>query len=134
MTKHTLRNALRNAVINETVTDLTQAICSRSTAEGDQNPGPGTGSFSLLAYADTELFHGRQNIALLKSEAERQLASELGDEPHHRIARIAEWLRAELESSYHLLEQAATPARTPDLAARTDPLEELGDSILKRDF
>ena len=29
----------------------------------------------------------RQNIALLKGEAERQLASELGDEPHHRSAR-----------------------------------------------
>lgn len=134
MTKHTLRSALRNAVINEAVADLTQAIVSRSTQAGDQNPGRGAGSFSLLAYADTELYHGAANIVLLKGEAERQLASELGDEPHHRSARIAEWLRGELESSYHLLEQAATPIKTTEVAARTDPLEQLGDSIDKRDF
>ncbi len=134
MTKHTLRSALRNAVINETVADLTQAIASRSTQNGDQNPGRGTGTFSLLAYADTELYHGAENIALLKTEAQRQLSSELGDEPHHRSARLAEWLRGELESSYHLLEEAAKPTMTADLASRTDPLEELGDSILKRDF
>ena len=134
MTKHTLRSALRNAVINETVADLTQAIAGRSGQNGDQNPGLGTGSFSLLAYADTEIYHGAENIALLKSEAERQLSSELRDEPHHRSARLAEWLRGELESSYHLLEGAATPAKTADLASRTDPLEALGDSILKRDF
>ena len=58
MTKHTLRSALRNAVINETVADLTQAIVSRSTQSGDQNPGRGAETFSLLAYADTELYHG----------------------------------------------------------------------------
>ena len=87
-----------------------------------------------MAYADTELYHGAANIVLLKGEAERQLANELGDEPHHRSARIAEWLRGELESSYHLFEQAATPLKTTELAARTDPLEVLGDSILKRDF
>jgi hypothetical protein len=134
MTKHTLRSALRNAVINEAVADLTQAIVSRSTQGGDQNLGRGAGSFSLLAYADTELYHGAANIVLLKGEAERQLANELGDEPHHRSARIAEWLRGELESSYHLFELAATPSKTTELAAQTDPLEELGDSILRRDF
>jgi hypothetical protein len=134
MTKQTLRAALRNAVINETVADLRQAIGSRSTHNSDQNPGRGIGSYSLLSFADTELFHGAQNIALLKNEAERQLASEFGDEPQHRSARIAEWLRGELQSSYHLLEQAATPLNTAESAARIDPLEELGDSILKRDF
>ena len=122
MTKHTLRASLRNAVINETVADLTQAIVNRSSQNTDQNPGRGTGSFSLLSSADTELYHGRENIALLKGEAERQLASELGDEPHHRSARVAEWLRGELESSYHLLEQSATPLDAGGLAATTDPL------------
>ena len=48
MTKHTLRSALRNAVINETVANLTQAIVNRSTKGGDQNPGRGAGSFSLM--------------------------------------------------------------------------------------
>ncbi len=134
MTKHTLRSSLRNAVINETVADLTQAIVSRSTKTVDQNPGRGAGSFSLISFADTELYHGAENIALLTHEVERQLASELGDEPQHRSARIAEWLRGELYSSYHLLEKAATPVKTPDLQAGTDPLEELGDSILQRDF
>jgi hypothetical protein len=134
MTKHTLRDALRNAVINETVTDLTQAITNRSGSSGDQDPLRGAGSFSLLSFADTELYHGAENIALLRGEAERHLAGELGDEPHHRSARVAEWLRGELQSSYHLLEEAATPANTADVASRVDPLEELGDSILKRDF
>jgi hypothetical protein len=134
ITKHTLRDALRNAVINETVTDLTQAITTRSGSGGVQDPLRGAGSFSLLSYADTELYHGAENIAFLSGEAERHLASELGDAPHHRSARVAEWLRGELQSSYHLLEEAATPPKTAALTARIDPLEELGDSILKRDF
>ncbi len=134
MTKHTLRDALRNAVINETVTSLTQAIVNGSGSSADQDPGRGAGTFSLLSFADTELYHGAENIALLKHDAERQLAGELLDEPHHKSARIAEWLRGELQSSYHLLEEAATPVRTAQLADAIDPLEELGDLILKRDF
>ena len=39
MTKHTLRSSLRNAVINETVADLTQAIVSRSTQDGRPESG-----------------------------------------------------------------------------------------------
>ena len=85
-------------------------------------------------YADTELFYGRQNIELLQQEAEHQLAKDLDDEPHHRTARIAEWLRGELEASYHFLEQAATPRRSAELASSVDPLEELGDRIARRDF
>ncbi len=134
MTKHTLRDALRNAVINETVTSLTQAIVSGSGSSVDQDPGRGAGTFSLLSFADTELYHGAENIALLKHDAERQLAGELLDEPHHKSARIADWLRGELQASYHLLEEAATPVRTDQLAGAIDPLEELGDLILKRDF
>ena len=41
MTKHTLSNALRNTVINETVNNLTQAIRRQSTADGDRSSGPG---------------------------------------------------------------------------------------------
>ncbi len=134
MTKHTLRDALRNAVINESVTNLTQAIVNRSGSGADQDPSRGAVTFSLLSFADTELYHGAENIALLKNEADRQLSLELGDEPHHRSARIAEWLRGELQSTYHLLEQAATPTHAAGLADAIDPLEELGDMILNRDF
>ncbi|HZW30143.1 MAG TPA: hypothetical protein VFF52_05505, partial [Isosphaeraceae bacterium] len=35
---------------------------------------------------------------------------------------------------YHLLEQAATPVRSPKLASVSDPLEELGDQIARRDY
>ena len=119
MTRHTLRSALRNAVINETVANLTQAIMNHSGKTAEQDPGLGGGSFALLSVADTELYHGAANIALLKSEAERQLAASLGDEPHHQSARVAEWLRGELQSSYHLLEEAATPAKAAELASRS---------------
>jgi len=134
MTKHTMRNALRNTVINETVNNLTQAILNRSTTNADRTSGPAHGSFSLVAYADTELFYGRQNIELLKAEAEHQLAKELDNEPHHASARIAEWLRSELEASYHFLEQAAQPTRSGNLSSSLDPLEELGNQVARRDF
>ncbi len=134
MSKHTVRDALRNAVINETVTNLTDAIVNRSGRERDQNPEASAGSFSLLSFADTELYHGAENIALLKSEVERHLANEISDEPHHGTARIAEWLRNELLSHYHLFEATASPTHTPNLAASIDPLEEIGESIVKRDF
>jgi hypothetical protein len=134
MTKHTLRSALRNAVVNETVNNLTQAICSQGNKDGDRTAGRGSGRFSLVAFADTELFYGRDSIEILSKDAERQLAKELGDEPHHRAARVSEWVRSELEASYHLLEQAATPMPSAGLAASSDPLEELGDRISSRDF
>ncbi len=134
MTKHTMRSALRNAVVNETVSNLTQAICSQGNKDGDRTAGLGSGRFSLVAFADTELFYGRENIEMLGKDAERQLAKDLGDEPHHRAARVSEWVRGELEAAYHLLEQAATPAPSAGLMASTDPLEELGDRISSRDF
>ena len=133
MSKQTLRAALRNAVINETVADLRQAIGSRSTHNPDQNPGRGIGSFSLLSFADTELFHGAQNIALLKNEAERQLASELGDEPQHRSANRG---MAQRRAGV-VLSSARTSGDAPEhgrVRRELDPLEDLGDSILKRDF
>ena len=44
-------------------------------------------------------------------------------------------MRNELESSYRILEEMATPAtRSADLATSADPLEELGDQIARRDF
>ncbi len=101
---------------------------------GERVPGPGVGMFSLVANADTELFYGRPNIELLRNEAEHRLARDLADAPHHRVARVSEWLRAELEASYAFLEQAATPARTPGPAPSSDPLEELGDQVAGRDF
>ncbi len=134
MTKTTLRYALRNVVINDSVNSLTQAICNEWPGEGDRAPGPGVGAFSLVAHADTELFYGRPNIELLRGEAEHQLAKDLGDAPHHRVARVAEWLRAELEASYSFLEQAATPARSAGTDPIADPLEELGEQVAGRDF
>jgi hypothetical protein len=134
MTKHTLRIALRNVVINETVNNLTQAICHQETEAHDQPAAPSAGPFSLVSFADTELFYGRASIELLREETKHQLARHLGDEPHHRTARVAEWLRGELETSYHLLEQAATPVRSAKIASASDPLEEIGDLIARRDF
>src|SRR5208283_4166858 len=96
MTRDTLRNMLRNTVINETVNNLTQAVGNPPTKDGEPTSGPGAGSFSLVSYADTEVFYGPQSIALLKNEAERLLARDLADEPHHRSARVADWLRGEL--------------------------------------
>ena len=112
MTRDTLRNTLRNAVINETVNNLTQAICNQPGKDGEPASAPGGRSFSLVAYGDTEVFYGPTNIGLLRSEVEHQLARDLADEPHHRSARVAEWLRGELEASYHLLEEAAAPVRS----------------------
>jgi hypothetical protein len=134
MTKSTLRNALRNTVINETVNNLTQAIRNQSIKDDDRTSGRGNGSFSLVSYADTELFYGRPNIELLSKEAEHQLSKELDNEPHHRTARVSEWLRQELEASYQFLEQAATPDRSGALNAGADPLEELGELVARRDF
>jgi hypothetical protein len=134
MTKHTLRSALRNVVINETVNNLTQAICHQGTDTCDQPAAPSAGPFSLISLADTEIFYGRASIERLREETQHQLARDLGDEPHHRTARVAGWLRGELETSYHLLEQAATSVRSPQLASIGDPLEEIGDQIARRDF
>lgn len=134
ITKHTLHNALRNAVVNETVNNLTQAICTQWTKDGDRTTGPGSGPFSLVAFADTELFYGQKSIELLSAEAGTRLAKNLGDEPHHRAARVSEWLRSELEASYQVMEQVATPAPSAGLMASSDPLEEIGDRIAHRDF
>ncbi len=134
MTRDTLRNTLRNTVINETVNNLTQAIGNPPTKDGEPASGPGAGSFSLVSYADTEVFYGPQSIALLKNEAERLLARDLADEPHHRSARVADWLRGELEASYQLLEEAATPVRVGQRVTMLDPLEEVGDLVMHRDY
>lgn len=134
MTKHTMRNALRNAVINETVNNLTQAVGNQSATGADRTNAMARGAFSLVAYADNELFYGKRNIELLSQEAEHQLARDLSGEPHHRNARIAEWLRGELEASYHFLEEAATHSGSGALASSRDPLEELGNQVAKRDF
>jgi hypothetical protein len=134
MSKHTMRNALRNAVINESVNNLTQAVSNQSTSATDRTSAMARGAFSLVAFADNELFYGKQNIQLLRQEAEHQLARDLSGEPHHRNARIAEWLRGELEASYHFLEEAATPRRSAQLTSSTDPLEELGNQVARRDF
>ncbi len=134
MTRDTLRNTLRSTVINETVNNLTQAIGNPPTKDGEPTSGPGAGSFSLVSYADTEVFYGPRSIALLKNEAERLLARDLADEPHHRSARVADWLRGELEASYQLLEEAATPVRGGQHVAMFDPLEEVGDLVMHRDY
>ncbi len=134
MTKHTLESALRNTVINEAVDNLSQAIGMYSKADDDRPVGPGHSSYSLVDYADSELIYGRPNIDLLRGEAELQLARDLDAEPHHRTARIAEWLRGELESSYHVLQHSATPRQSAGLVTCADPLDELGDRIVKRDF
>jgi hypothetical protein len=134
MTKHTLSNALRNTVINETVDNLAQAIRRHSSSDNDRSSGSAHGTFSLVSYADAELFYGRPNIELLKAEAELELAKDLDNEPHHRGARIEGWLREELESFYHLLQKSATPDRSGSVISAIDPLEELGEQVSRREF
>ncbi|MDG3004505.1 hypothetical protein [Paludisphaera mucosa] len=146
MDRDTMRYTLRNAVINEAVGSLTQAICNEPGKDDDPSPGPGLGPLSLVAYADSEVFYGVDNIAFLRKESQRQLSRELSDEPYHRGARIADWLRGEFEASYALLEQAAAPAASGQAAAtgqgqgqnqaasEVDPLESLGTMIARRDF
>src|SRR5208337_4056263 len=90
MTKDTLRNTLRNTVINETVNNLTQAIVNPLSKDSEPMSGRSLGSFSLVSMADTEVYYGPQNIALLRNEAERLLVRELADEPHHLSARVAD--------------------------------------------
>jgi hypothetical protein len=132
LTKETLRNTLRNAVINETVNNLTQVLCNQPCKGGEPVSGPG--SFSLVSFADTEVFYGARNIAMLREEAECQLARDLAAEPQHRGARIGEWLRGELEASYHLLEETAAPRHVGQRVAAVDPLEEIGDHVVHRNY
>ncbi len=134
MTKDTLRNALRNTVINETVNNLTQAIVNPISKDSEPMSGRSMGSFSLVSSADSEVYYGPQNIALLRNEAERLLSRELADEPHHRSARVADWLRGELEASYQLLEEAATPVLPGLQIDVLDPLERIGDMVAHRDY
>ncbi len=134
MTKHTLHNALRNVVINDSVNNLSHAICNQPLGNGDRVPSQSAGMFSLVSYADTELFCGRTNIELIRGEAEHQLAREIGDAPHHRVARVSEWLRAELEASYPFFVQSVTPGKSDGSAPAPDPLEELGMQVAARDF
>ncbi|MGC8640242.1 MAG: hypothetical protein ACP5XB_10250, partial [Isosphaeraceae bacterium] len=132
LTPETLRNTLRSAVINETVNNLTQVLCNQPCKSSEPVSTPG--SFSLVSFADTEVFYGTRNINMLREEAECQLARDLAAEPHHRSARIAEWLRGELEASYHLLEETAAPQHSGQYVAAVDPLDELGDFVVQRNY
>ena len=110
MTKDTLRNTLRNAVINETVNNLTQAICNQAMQVERPYLGPGRGPFSLVSFADAEVFYGARNIACCRARPSVSSQVTSATSPITAAPAIAEWLRGELEASYHLLEQAATPA------------------------
>ena len=119
MTKHTLRDAASKRRDQRDRDQLDPGDRQPARAQAaTRDPGRGAGTFSLLSFADTELYHGAENIALLKSETERQLAGELGDEPHHRSARIAEWLRGELQSILSSLRsRRRRRVKTAELAA-----------------
>ena len=81
MTRDTLRNTLRNAVINETVNNMTQTICNQACKGSDRSSGPDAGPFSLVSYADAEVFYGARNIGLLRTEAEHELRATLPTSP-----------------------------------------------------
>lgn len=134
MTRETMRYALRTAVVNEAVASLSQSLDANPADSGGHGSGSGAGagSFALISFADSEVFQGRENIAFLRDQVERQLQRGLSDEPHHRSTRISEWLRGELESAYPMLERAA--ATGGDSVEAGDPLETLGDLIARRDF
>ncbi|OJW05816.1 MAG: hypothetical protein BGO49_27000 [Planctomycetales bacterium 71-10] len=144
MDRDTMRYTLRNAVVNEAVASLTQAICNDPdpAAEADPNSASGVGPLALIAAADAPAFYGAENIAFLRDETKSQLARELADEPYHRAARIADWLRGEFEASYTMLEQEAAPpttSRTPSGQSaappeESDPFEALGALLARRDY
>jgi|GEM_PF-2566311 len=137
MTKETMRYALRTAVVNEAVDSLSQSLDTAPDESGEPTTAMGAGSFTLISYADTEIFQGPKNLAFLREEAERRLVHELNNEPHHRSTRISEWLRGELEAAYPMMEQEATTApiaSSDPAAAAVDPLEAMGDLIARRDF
>ena len=134
MTRDTLRNTLRNAVINETVNNLTQAICNQPSKDGEPASGPGAGSFSLVSYADTEVFYGPQNIALLKNEAERQLARDLADEPHHRMHGSPTGCAVSSRPRTSCWKRPPRRCAPGQRLAVFDPLEEIGDLVMHRDY
>ncbi|AMV38047.1 hypothetical protein [Planctomyces sp. SH-PL62] len=142
MDRDTMRYTLRNAVINEAVGSLAQTLGNDPDEDDEPSAGPGVNPLALVAFADSEVFYGPDNIDFLRKEAGRQLSRELADEPYHRDARIAQWLRGEFEASYSLLEEAvssspssASPqAGTGATAPEEDPLEALGAMVARRDF
>lgn len=148
MDRDTMRYTLRNAVINEAVASLTQAICNQPDPQGvgedDPNAASGIGPLSLIAAADAPAFYGVENVAFLRGEVQGQLARELADQPYHRAARIADWLRGEFEASYGLLEQEAASTATsrspsaqgqgPAAPAESDPFEAMGALLARRDY
>ena len=134
MTKHTLRNALRNTVINETVNNLTHAIRNQSTTDADRMSRTGHGTFSLVSYADTELFYGRPISSCFRQEAERSSPRTSTDEPHHRSARVCGMAPRRVRG---ILSRSSSKRRRPEVGrARpsVDPLEELGNQVARRDF
>lgn len=134
MTKDTMRYALRNAVVNETVESLSLSLANEASRSGEPGTGPSMGSPYLVTLADSEILRGPENIKFLNTEAKRHLSRELGDEPHHRSAKITEWLRGEIESAYPLFERSAAPALSNADDGPVDPLEVLGDLLERRDF
>jgi len=134
ITRETMRYALRTAVVNEAVRNLSQSLDHAPGEDEEPSAGAGAGSYALISFGDSEVFQGPENIAFLRGEAERQLVRELSDEPHHRSTRISEWLRGELEAAYPMLERAAASADSGPAAASFDPLEAMGDLIARRDF
>jgi hypothetical protein len=132
MNKDTLRNTLRNAVINETLNNLNQVIAAQARKDGRPRNGGGGDGFSLIAYADTEVIYGPSNIAFLLAEVEHEIGDELKAEPHHREARVTEWLKRELAASYSYVEEASLTAHAAHVGVA--PLDQLGDLVTHRRF
>ncbi len=135
MTKHTLRNALRNTVINETVNNLTQAICNQWTARRRPDSGPGHGPFSLVAYADTELFYGQAEHRAAAGRrpsisSPRTWTMSRTTGPHGSRNGCEVSSRRRITSS----SRRRRPSGRPISPRAVDPLEELGDHVARRDF
>jgi hypothetical protein len=132
MNKDMLRITLRNVVINETLNNLNQVIAAQTRKEGRPRTSRGGDGFSLIAYADTEVIYGPTNIAFLLEEVEREIGDELKAEPHHRDARVAEWLKRELTASYSFVEEASTDQHSSH--GGPTPLDQIGELVTHRRY
>ena len=135
MTKHTLRNCAPECRDQRDGQQPDPGDLSASRPGRRPEPGTGAADRSRSCRTPTPSSSWRGRTSSCSGRGRAPARQELGDEPHHRSARVAEWLRGELESSYHLLEQAATPTAV-GRARRSQPIRSKSSATrsLERDF
>ena len=135
MSKQTLRNALRNTVINETVMNLTQAVADEWTTR--RGPNLRAGQWIVL------IGGLRRHRAFLRQakyrvcSGRRPIISSLATGTASRIIAVRGLQNGCEASSRPRTTSWNKPPRRferPRRASRVDPLEELGNDVARRDF